>query len=142
MRIPFSFEFFFFFSNCESDFIINNQWANETLSCHLVSPSMNTTKVEYLFTFIRLAHFLFVIFYPLPILCYVKCLTYFERFLFVYFCFCFFGHTHGMWKFPDQESNLCHSNDPSCCSGNARSLTHCIVRELLQRCCSILLIPI
>lgn len=28
-----------------------------------------------------------------------------------------------MWKFPGQESNLCHRNDPSCYSDNAGSLT-------------------
>ena len=41
------------------------------------------------------------------------------------FFFFFFGHTHGIWKFPGQGSNpslhfnLCHG------CGNARSLTHC-----------------
>ena len=32
-----------------------------------------------------------------------------------YFAF-FFGHAGGMWKFQGQGSNLCHSNDLSCCS--------------------------
>ena len=35
------------------------------------------------------------------------------------------GCTGGMWKFPGQESNPCHS------SNNARSLTHCATRKLL-----------
>lgn len=39
----------------------------------------------------------------------------------------------GMWKFPSQRSNPCHSNDPSCCSDNAGSLTHYTTREL-QAC--------
>ena len=48
------------------------------------------------------------------------------------FCFVFvFGSTHGIWKFLDKEWNLYHSKDLSCCSDNARSLTHCTTRELL-----------
>ena len=43
----------------------------------------------------------------------------------------FFGHAHSIQKFPVQGSNLCHSNHPSCCIDNARSLTHCATRELL-----------
>ena len=35
-----------------------------------------------------------------------------------------------MWKFLGQGSNLCHSSNLSCCSDNARSLTHCTTREL------------
>ena len=35
----------------------------------------------------------------------------------------FWGPTHGMQKFPGQESNLPHSSSLSCCSDNARSLT-------------------
>ena len=45
--------------------------------------------------------------------------------------FLFFGCTRGMWMFPDEVSNLCHSSDLSGCSDHARSLTHCITRELL-----------
>ena len=42
----------------------------------------------------------------------------------------FFGHIHGMQKFPGQGSNLCYSSDPSHSSDNARSLTHYTTREL------------
>ena len=42
----------------------------------------------------------------------------------------FFNHAHSMWKFLGQGSNLCHSSNPSCCSGNAESLTCCATREL------------
>ena len=42
----------------------------------------------------------------------------------------FFGCTHGMWKFPGQGSNPCHSIDLSQCSDNTRSSTHCTTREL------------
>ena len=45
--------------------------------------------------------------------------------------FVFFIHTHGMWKFLGQGSNLHHSSDPSCSRNNARSLTHWATRELL-----------
>ena len=34
-----------------------------------------------------------------------------------------FGHSHGMWKFPGQRSNLYHNKDQSCCSDNTRGLT-------------------
>ena len=34
----------------------------------------------------------------------------------------FFGCAHGMWKFPGQGSNPCHSSDPSCCSDNSQIL--------------------
>lgn len=62
-----------FFSNCESHFIINSQWAFEALSCHLVCTSMSATEADYLFMY--LVDFHFVIFpYPLPIFYYVKCL--------------------------------------------------------------------
>ena len=40
------------------------------------------------------------------------------------------GCTCGMWKFPAQELNLCHSSHPSCCSDNARFLTCCPTRDL------------
>ena len=36
----------------------------------------------------------------------------------------FFGHDNSMWKFPGQESNLCHNSDLSHYSDNVRSLTH------------------
>ena len=36
---------------------------------------------------------------------------------FFFFFLGFFGHAHGMWKFPGQDSNPCHSSD------NAGSLT-------------------
>ena len=39
-----------------------------------------------------------------------------------------------MWKFLSQELNLCHSSDPSHCSGNARSLTQGATRELPNFC--------
>ena len=35
-----------------------------------------------------------------------------------------------MRKFLGQVLNSCHSSDPSCCSDNVRSLTHCTTREL------------
>ena len=38
--------------------------------------------------------------------------------------FLFFGHACSTWKFPGQESNLCHSSD------NTRSLIHQATREL------------
>ena len=44
----------------------------------------------------------------------------------------FLSHAHGIWKFLGQRWNLHHSNDPSCCSDNAGSLTHCAMRELLR----------
>ena len=46
---------------------------------------------------------------------------------------CLFGQAHGMWKFLCQELNLCHSNDPSCCSDNAGSPNHCAPREFHLR---------
>ena len=49
--------------------------------------------------------------------------------------FCFpFDHTCSMWKFLGQGLNLHHNNDPSHCSDSARSLIHCITRELLSIC--------
>ena len=53
-------------------------------------------------------------------------------FIFMYLCICLFGCTHGICKFPSQESNLCHRSDLSCCSdnANARSLTCCVTRKL------------
>ena len=41
--------------------------------------------------------------------------------------FFFFGHTHGMWKFPNQGSNLFHSSVLSCCSEQCQilNLLHC-----------------
>ena len=46
-----------------------------------------------------------------------------------FFFFFFFGCAHGTWKFPNHGMNPCHSNDPSCCSDNAESLTCCATRE-------------
>ena len=43
--------------------------------------------------------------------------------LFFFFFFFFFGHTHSMWKFLGQGSNLHHSRDPSHCSNNTVSWT-------------------
>ena len=51
---------------------------------------------------------------------------------FHFFSFFFFGFTHGMGKFPDQESNLCHSSDLSHCSNHGRPLNHCTIRKLLD----------
>lgn len=36
-----------------------------------------------------------------------------------------------MWKFPGQESNLCHSSEPSRCSDITGYITRCATRELL-----------
>ena len=44
----------------------------------------------------------------------------------------FFG---GMWKFPGQGLNPCHSSDLSRCSGNAGSLTCRATRELPENLC-------
>ena len=36
------------------------------------------------------------------------------------------GRAHGMWKFPGQGQNLCHSsNNLNCCNDNARSFFFC-----------------
>ena len=40
------------------------------------------------------------------------------------FLFFLFGHTHGMWKFLGQGSNLHHKSNPSLSSDTTRSLTH------------------
>ena len=45
----------------------------------------------------------------------------------------FFGCSHGIWMLSDQGLNPCHSSDPSHCSDNARSSTHCATKKLLQR---------
>ena len=42
----------------------------------------------------------------------------------IFFGGCLFCCTHGMQKFPDQESNLCHSSDPCHSSDNTGSLMH------------------
>ena len=47
--------------------------------------------------------------------------------------FFFLGYACGLWKFPGQGSNPCHSSDPGCCSDNSRSLTCCATRKLLLR---------
>ena len=43
----------------------------------------------------------------------------------------FFDHAWGMKKFLGRGLNPCHSSDWSRCSNNTRSLTHCVIRELL-----------
>ena len=43
-----------------------------------------------------------------------------------------FGWTYVTRKFPGQELNLHHSTDPSSCSVNVGSLTHCATRELMD----------
>ena len=47
-----------------------------------------------------------------------------------FFIIIFFGHAHGMWKFPGQGLNSHHSIHLSHCSDSARSLTCCATREL------------
>ena len=42
----------------------------------------------------------------------------------VVFFFSFFGHTHGIWKFPGQGSNPSHCFDLHHSCSNTRSLTH------------------
>ena len=59
--------------------------------------------------------------------------THIKPFLFGFFFLFNFGHPCGMWKFWGQGFNSHHSSDPSHCSDNTRSLTHCAMRELL--CC-------
>ena len=49
-----------------------------------------------------------------------------------FFLFLFFVCSCGTLKFPAQGLNPCHSSDPSCCSDNSGSLTHCATRELLM----------
>ena len=48
---------------------------------------------------------------------------------FILFYF-FSGCACGMWKFPSQGLNLCHTSHLSRCSDDARSLTHCASRDL------------
>ena len=43
----------------------------------------------------------------------------------------FFWSLHDIWQFPSQGLNLHHSSNPSRCSNNTGSLTHCTTRELL-----------
>ena len=40
------------------------------------------------------------------------------------------GYTCSIWKFLGQGWYLCHSSNLSCCSDNARTLTHYTTREL------------
>lgn len=50
--------------------------------------------------------------------------------------FAFFGHAHGIHKFPGQELNPCHRGNPSSCSVSdivTSSLTHCATRETYKR---------
>ena len=51
-------------------------------------------------------------------------------FCFFFVFFVFFGCAGNMQKFLGQESDLCHSSNPCCCSDDAGSLTHCTTREL------------
>ena len=53
----------------------------------------------------------------------------------------FFCYTPGMWKFPDQRLNPCHSSNPSCCSDNTGSLTPCAMREFPRSFTFLLLKP-
>ena len=55
--------------------------------------------------------------------------------------FFLFGHACGIWKFPGQESNLCHSSHESHSSDSARSLTYRATRELLQYSYSLSVLP-
>ena len=56
----------------------------------------------------------------------------FPELVIFFFFFFFFGCTYGMWKFPSQGLNQCHSSDPS--SDSTGSLTYCATRELLELC--------
>lgn len=47
----------------------------------------------------------------------------------IFFFSFLFGHTRGMWKFPGQGPNYCHSRDPSGSSNSTRSLDSWAVRE-------------
>ena len=47
----------------------------------------------------------------------------------LFVCF-YFGCTWGIWKFPDQGLNPCHSCNMCHSWGNTRSLTHWAMREL------------
>ena len=46
------------------------------------------------------------------------------------FFLCVCGCILGMWKIPGQGLKPCHSSNPSLCSDNTGSLTHCATREL------------
>ena len=54
----------------------------------------------------------------------------FQNYKFPYSFGLFLGYAYSMWKFPGQGLNPRHSSNPSLCNDNARSLTHCIRREL------------
>ena len=56
------------------------------------------------------------------------CYKYSVNVIFAYF----FGHAHGMWKFPSQRSNPYHSGNQSHSSVNAGSLTLWVPGELLN----------
>ena len=56
------------------------------------------------------------------------CCLIFFLFSYLFFIFIFFGRAHGMWTFPDQGSNPCHSSNHS--SDKISSLTHWATREL------------
>ena len=55
------------------------------------------------------------------------CISLIIRDVLFVFVFC---HTRGMWKFPGQGSNPCHSSNLSRFSDNAGSLTCCATKEL------------
>ena len=54
--------------------------------------------------------------------------------------FFFPGRAWGMWKFPGQGSNPCHSSNLGCCNNNTRSLADCTTRELHMELFSFLMI--
>ena len=62
--------------------------------------------------------------FSLGLACFFLVLPFLGWFLF------FSGPARGLWKFPEEGSNLCHSSDPNRCSDSARSLTPCAAREL------------
>lgn len=43
-----------------------------------------------------------------------------------------FGCTYGTWKFLGQGLNLCHRSNLDHCTDNAKSITHCATRKLLN----------
>ena len=55
---------------------------------------------------------------------------YLIQFVFIFLFIYLFCHIRGRWKFPGQGLNPRHRSDPSHCSDNPGSLTHCTTREL------------
>ena len=78
----------------------------------------------YIYIYIYISHIFFI--YSS-----IKSFKYTKVTLSFFFFIIFFGHAHGMWKFLSQISNPHHRSDPSCCSDNASSLSHCATREIL-----------